>query len=177
MDGKACKGGTDVLLPNLQVVRSFIYSALTELSCGKWIEKNIFKAAANPPLRNLWWCQMPKIYASTPRRLAVVDLRRCPLQVEIIFCNFFVSLTELQSGFLKTPWVLLTLTQNHTTHSKEIKYVWLPGMKALVKILLIKHFSSPFSYLAGFTSKEHSQSYCWGCMVCERGGFQEGLFC
>ena len=71
-----------------------------------------------------------------------------------IHCTCFVSLTELKSSFLKTRWVLPTLTQNHAAHRKEIKYTWLPGMKALVKISSVRYFAGPFSHLEAFTPKE-----------------------
>lgn len=92
---------------------------------------------------------------SITKMAAVSDYRKYPLQAEKIDCNCFVSLTELQRSFLKTPWVLPTLTQNHAARRKEIKYAWLPGMKALVKIPSVRYFAGPFSHLEAFTPKEH----------------------
>lgn len=86
---------------------------------------------------------------------AASDYRKYPLRAEKTDCNFLDSLTELQCGFLKTPLVLPTLTQNHAACRKEIKYAWLPGMKALVKIPSVRYFAGPFSHLEAFTPKEH----------------------
>ena len=87
-----------------------------------------------------------------------------------IDCTCFVSLTELKSSFLKTQWVLPILTQNHAARRKEIKYAWLPGMKALVKIPSVRYFAGPFSHLKAFTPKECLLKLWPGCKVCEKGG-------
>ena len=69
-----------------------------------------------------------------PRCLLFQTTGNTHYRVKTIDCNCFVSLTELQSSFLKTPQVLPTLTQSHAARRKDIKCAWLPGMKALVKI-------------------------------------------
>ena len=90
---------------------------------------------------------------SITKMAAVSDYRKYPLQAEKTDCDFLVSLTELQRSFLKTPLVLPTLTQNHAARRKEIKYAWLPGMKALVKIPSVKILCWPIFPLGGFYSK------------------------
>lgn len=82
-------------------------------------------------------------------------------------CN---SWSLLLRSLLSTPWVLPTVTQDYAAWRKEIKYAWLPGMKALVKIPSVKCFSSPFSYLPAFTPKTGP----WGCCHAGLHSVREG---
>lgn len=88
-----------------------------------------------------------------PRWLLFLDYRKYPLQAEKIDCNSLVSLTELQCSFLKTPWVLPTLTQNHAARRKEIKYFLVTWDEGISEDSFSKILCWPIFPLWGFYSK------------------------
>lgn len=108
---------------------------------------------------------------STTKRASSFRLKEASTQVENNTVQFLVSLTELQSSFLRTPRVLPILTRNSAAGRKD-KICLVTWDEGFSEHAFNKTLFSTFAMWQLLLHRKFPEATAIpGYMVCEKGGF------